>query len=287
MRTSDYDLVWLQGEALPWVPEAIERRLMPSRIPYVVDYDDAWFHRYDRHARTAVRRFLGRKIDGVMARAATVIAGNDYLAARAKRAGACDVQLLPSAVDLEQYPVSVPSPAPRFTIGWIGSPTTAPYLNSISDALRLASEQLKARVVLVGSGPINLPGVCVETRSWQETSEAAEIGKFDVGIMPLTDGPWEQGKCGFKLIQYMAAGRPAIASPVGVNRVIVRHGITGFLAVTTDDWMRSFEALAASIQLRTRMGLAGRQVVEREYSTSVVAPRLLETLIRAARPVET
>jgi glycosyltransferase involved in cell wall biosynthesis len=157
----------------------------------------------------------------------------------------------------------------------------------IADALREASRQLPARVVLVGSGPIDLPGVPVEVRTWQESTEADEICNFDVGIMPLADGPWEQGKCGFKLLQYMAAGLPAIASPVGANKVIVRHGTTGFLATTSDDWMRAFVALAESKELRRRMGLAGRQVVEREYSTSVVAPRLLEALIRAARPVET
>jgi glycosyltransferase involved in cell wall biosynthesis len=287
VRARGLDLIWMQYEALPWLPDLFERWLMPAGVPYVVDYDDAQFHQYDLNSSAVVRWLLKDKLDGIMARAAAVLAGNDYLASRARQAGANEVLVLPSAVDVRRYRTSLNDTPSRFTIGWIGSPTTARYLQLIADALREASRQLPARVVLVGSGPIDLPGVPVEVRTWQESTEADEIGNFDVGIMPLTDGPWEQGKCGFKLLQYMAAGLPAIASPVGANKVIVRHGTTGFLATTSDDWMRAFVALAESKELRTRMGLAGRQVVEREYSTSVMAPRLLETLIRAARPVET
>ena len=286
LQARQYDLLWIQYEALPWLPDLLERWLMPSGVPYVVDYDDAQFHHYDLNSSPVVRWLLKDKHDGIMARAAAVVAGNDYLATRARQAGAAEVVVLPSAVDVTRYrtsPNDTPSP---FTIGWIGSPTTAPYLRVIADALREASRRLHARVVLVGSGPIDLPGVPVEVRTWQESTEADEIGAFDVGIMPLTDGPWEQGKCGFKLLQYMAAGIPAIASPVGANRVIVRHGTTGFLARTSEDWMQAFVALAESKDLRARMGRAGRQVVEREYSTTVVAPRLLDTLIRAARPVQ-
>ena len=287
VRARGFDLVWLQYEALPWLPDLFERWLMPAGVPYVVDYDDAQFHQYDLNSSAVVRWLLKDKLDGVMARAAAVLAGNDYLATRARRAGATEVLLLPSAVDVRLYRTCVHDTPSPFTIGWIGSPTTAQYLQLIADALRDASRQLPARVVLVGSGPIDLPGVPVEVRTWQESTEGDEIGNFDVGIMPLTDGPWEQGKCGFKLLQYMATGLPAIASPVGANKVIVRHGSTGFLARTSEDWMRAFVALAESKDLRARMGRAGRQVVEREDSTTVVAPRLLDTLIRAARPVET
>jgi len=286
LRAGRYDLVWMQYEALPWLPDLFERWLMPQGVPYVVDYDDAQFHHYDLNSSAVVRWLLKDKHDGIMARAAAVLAGNDYLATRARQAGAAEVLVLPSAVDVSPYRTSLNSAPSPFTIGWIGSPTTAKYLQLIADVLREASRRLQARVVLVGSGPIDLPGVPVEVRTWQESTEADEIGNFDVGIMPLADGPWEQGKCGFKLLQYMAAGLPAIASPVGVNKVIVRDGTTGFLARTSEEWMRAFEALAESKDLRARMGRAGRQVVEREYSTTVVAPRLLETLIRAARPVD-
>jgi len=286
VRARDFDLIWMQYEALPWLPDLFERWLMPAGVPYVVDYDDAQFHQYDTNASAVIRWLLKDKHDGIMARAAAVLAGNEYLATRARQAGAAEGVMLPSAVDVSLYRASHHGTSSPFTIGWIGSPTTAQYLAMIAEALREAARKLSARVVLIGSGPIDLPGVPLQVRTWDESTEADEIGNFDVGIMPLTDGPWEQGKCGFKLLQYMAAGLPSIASPVGANNAIVRHGTTGFLARTNEDWMRAFVTLAESSDLRTRMGLAGRQVVEREYSTAIVAPRLLNSLIRAVRPVE-
>lgn len=286
LRSRRFDLLWMQYEALPWFPDRFERWLMPAGVPYVVDYDDAQFHRYDLHSSAAVRWLLSGKHDGIMARAAAVLTGNDYLAARARQAGAVTVRMLPSAVDVGHYRIASPHEASPFTIGWIGSPTTARYLPLIAASLREASRRLGARVVLIGSGSVDLPGVPVEVRPWNESTEADEVATFDVGIMPLADGPWEQGKCGFKLLQYMAAGLPAIASPVGANNVIVRHGVTGMLATTSEEWIRAFTALAESKDLRARMGLAGRAVVEREYSTAIVAPRLLEALTRAARTLE-
>ena len=99
--------------------------------------------------------------------------------------------------------------------------------------------------------------------------------------MPLPDEPWERGKCGYKLIQYMACTRPVIASPVGANREIVEQGVNGFLAATDHEWRSALETLAADPELRARLGRAGRQRVEEQFSTRVTAPRLA-TILRAA-----
>ncbi len=110
--------------------------------------------------------------------------------------------------------------------------------------------------------------------------------KFDVGIMPLTDGPWERGKCGHKLIQYMGCSRPVVASPVGVNRLIVEEGKTGFLASTTDEWVRAFETLKEDRDLRVSLGRNGRKKVETQYSLSIAAPLLasyLEDTVKGSR----
>ena len=108
--------------------------------------------------------------------------------------------------------------------------------------------------------------------------EAAEIQRFDIGIMPLSDDLWERGKCGYKLIQYMACGKPVVAAPVGVNSVIVRHGVNGFLANTESEWTDSLGLLCEDAALRTRMGEAGRIRMVRDYSLQVAAPRLAELL---------
>jgi glycosyltransferase involved in cell wall biosynthesis len=283
LRARQYDLLWMQYEALPWLPDIVERVLTPSRVPYVVDYDDAQFHRYDEHPTALVRRMLGSKLDRVMSRAAVVVAGNQYLADRARAAKATDIELLPSAVDLSRYPLRPALAVERpFTIGWIGSPISTHYLALVAEALREVCLAISARVVLIGAGSIDLPGVPVERLEWNERTEANHLEGFDVGIMPLTDGPTERGKCGFKLVQYMASARPVVASAVGANPEIVRHGETGFLVSSAEDWVRALLALAVAPDLRRRMGAAGRAVVEREYSTAVVRERLLEVFRRAA-----
>jgi glycosyltransferase involved in cell wall biosynthesis len=281
LRAHRYDVLWMQYEALPWLPDLVERLLTPSGVPYVVDYDDAQFHRYDEHPSELVRHLLGSKLDRVMSRAAIVVAGNRYLAERAHKAHAADVELIPSAVDLDRFQLTPASADGPFTIGWIGSPVSARYLSDVAEPLREVCRAIPARVVLVGAGPINLPGVPVEHIAWEEATEAQIVGRFDVGIMPLTDGPIERGKCGFKLLQYMASGRPVVASAVGANTDIVQHGETGFLTSSPQDWTRALQTLAASVDLRRRMGVSGRAVVERRYSTVVVRDRLLDVFKRA------
>lgn len=104
-----------------------------------------------------------------------------------------------------------------------------------------------------------------------------------VGIMPVEDGPWERGKCGYKLIQYMACGLPVVASPVGVNSKIVEEGVNGFLARTDEDWLKAFRILLTDRPLAERIGLAGRDKVRRDYCLQGTAPRLVSALKQAVR----
>lgn len=279
-----HDLVWLEKEALPWLPAWMEQTLLGG-VPYVMDLDDAWFHRYGLHRSGAVRTLLGRKLEALAGKARLVIAGNDHLAQWARDSGAREVLVLPTVIDLERYPPPVPPPPGQpFTIGWMGSPSSAPYLDLVAPALaRLAG---RARLLLVGAHgaqPASLPpGLAVEHAPWREDAEAALLARFDAGIMPLTDGPWERGKCGYKLIQYMAAGRPVVASPVGVNTTLVRDGENGFLAADLAGWAAALERLAGNPELRARLGAAGRRLVEERYCLQAVTPRLAEALRAAA-----
>ena len=255
---------------------------LPRTVPYVVDYDDAEFHRYDNHKSAAVRFLLGKKIDGVMRGAAMVVAGNNYIAEHARKAGAKRVELLPSVVDLERYrPICLPRNE-VFTIGWIGTPITAQFLQLAAPALREVCRGGTTRLVTIGSGPLDLPGVPVEVKPWSEETEARDLQMCDVGIMPVLDNPHNRGKCGLKLIQYMACARPVVGSPIGVNAEIIRPGENGFQAVDTTEWVQALETLRADAALRRRMGQEGRKLVESRYSLAVAAPRLAQLLRSAA-----
>jgi len=285
LRRRRYQLLWIEKEALPWWPLAAEAALLRG-VPFVLDYDDAVFHAYDRHPRAAVRRLLGRRIDGLMRRSALVIAGNAYLAERARAAGAGRVEILPTVIDLDRYPRPEPPTAeagapPR--IVWIGSPSTARYLELLREPLAELARQRPFVLRVVGGGPVDLPGVAVEPAPWTEAGEVDLLRGCAAGIMPLADSPWERGKCGYKLVQYMACGLPVVASPVGVNRELVRDGQNGYLAADGAAWLRALRELLDDPARRARLGAAGRALVEQDYCVQRTAPRLAGWLREAAQ----
>jgi glycosyltransferase involved in cell wall biosynthesis len=288
LKSQKYDLIWLEKEALPWLPAWLELLLLRGRTPYVVDYDDAVFHRYDQHSASVVRWLLGQKIDRVMRNARLVIAGNDYLANRATQAGAKWVEILPTVVDLDRYPLSKAPQNEVFTIGWIGTPLKFfNYIKELAPVLKEICRDGGAKVVAIGAKETNIEDIPLEIKPWSEATEVKEMQQFDVGIMPLTDTPFERGKCGFKLIQYMASSRPVIGSPVGVNAEIIEQGINGFHASSQAEWLQAFQKLKNDRYLRESMGLAGRKLVEDKYNIKITAPRLLQLLQAAVQVKKT
>lgn len=274
-----YDVVWLEQEIWPWLPAWLELFLLGRSTKLVMDCDDAVFHRYDEHRLWLVRWLLGKKIDGVMRRANMVTAGNEYLAKRARAAGCRRVEWLPTVIDLERYPSSMSLHEENaVVVGWIGSPSTADYLREVSAALEPLQAAGLIRCIAIGARPDQLRGTPFEARVWQEDTEVAQLQGCDIGIMPLPDAPWERGKCGYKLVQYMACGLPVVASPVGVNATIVATGENGFLATEIGQWAEAVRQLALDSDLRGRMGRAGREQVEQTYCVQVQAGRLIEML---------
>jgi len=263
------------------MPALAEWLLVKVGIRYIVDYDDALFHRYDRHRSWLIRSLLGRKIDSVMRHAALVVAGNDYLAERARAAKARRVEIVPTVVDLTRYVALQSDNNHTLVIGWIGSPATSCYLSAIASVYESLTKRFDLRFVAVGVSEEEVRGLPIEVWHWSEKTEVQSIQAFDIGIMPLEDSPWECGKCGYKLIQYMACGLPVVASPVGVNRQIIEHGSNGFLAQDVHEWVQALDRLLKDQDLRRRMGAKGRERVEAWYSLQVQAPRL-EGLMREA-----
>ena len=280
-RARQFDLVWIEKEMLPWIPSWIELALLPSKMPVLVDYDDAIFHQYDQHRSSIVRWLLGNKVAEVVRRANLVVAGNDYLAEFARDAGAKQVELLPTVVDVSRYATYSTDSSFSITIGWIGSPNTARYLKLIAPALLHLVNTKNVRLIAVGANAEQLSDLPIEIRAWTEHGEVYEIQQFDIGIMPLPDEPFERGKCGYKLIQYMACGKPVVASPVGVNSEIVRDGVDGFLASSVDEWINAINTLCDDLLLRRSMGASGRLRVVDSYSLQAIVP-LLDGLLRSA-----
>jgi len=281
-----HDVVWIEKEIFPYFPAVFERLLALLGVRYIVDYDDAIFHNYDLSGSGLIRKLLGRKIDMVMARATCVIAGNQYLAERALQAGAKRVEVIPTVVDHPRYFQAARTGNGQLVIGWIGSPSTQRYVVDIQDALRAVCDKTGARLMLVGATDAvvdQLSGIPVEILPWSEESEAENIAQMDVGIMPLVDGPWEKGKCGYKLIQYMASGVPVVASPVSVNVEIVDGYGCGRLAESTNEWAESLLELLSDADVRKAFGLAGREAVEKRYSLQNQAPILADILKSSGR----
>ncbi|MBL0141422.1 MAG: glycosyltransferase family 4 protein [Betaproteobacteria bacterium] len=280
-----FDLVVVQYEAYPYLPGFAENGLRRSGVPFVLDLDDAIFHQYDSHRNPLVRSLLGGKIARLMCGAAAVHAGSAYLADYAREAGARRVEFIPTVADTARL-APADSPAGERTglrIGWIGSPSTSSYLALVKPALReFCARHPEAKVVLIGARPDALDGLPVTRLAWSEEREADDLRSLDIGIMPLADDPWSRGKCGFKLIQYMACGLPVIASPVGANRDIVEPGVNGLLATTTAEWVAALEVLAANDADRAHMGRAGRESVLARYSLEAVLPRIVASFRDAA-----
>jgi glycosyltransferase involved in cell wall biosynthesis len=274
-----HDLLWIEKELLPWLPYWLERRAI-GKTPYVLDFDDAWSLRYERSGSALIRYLLGRKFSALLQGAALTITGNESLYEWAKREGAANILLLPTVIDLDHYALA-PEPAGPFTIGWVGTPLTANYLQNIAAPLRALAAEAPLRLLIIGAPDAEIDGVTCEHADWDETTEAADIARCHAGIMPLPDDEWARGKSGYKLIQYMAMGRPAVASPVGANRGIVEHGRSGFLAADDADWLAALRRLRDEPGLRAAMGAAARARVEQDFCLQVTAPVLINALKEA------
>ncbi len=275
------DILWIEKELLPGLPYRFEAALIGSRIPYVLDLDDAIFHNYDLGRTPLTRWLLGDKIDRLMRHAHTVVVGNAYLAERARAAGARDVQVIPTVIDGERYGVAKPSSTGPLTIGWIGSPVTFKYVKTLLPVLEEVCRRTGGRLLLIGAGP-DVPIVSwINAVPWSEEDEVTRLASIDIGIMPIPDGLWERGKCGYKLIQYMACGKPVVASQVGANVEIVEEGVQGFLATDSEAWLERLERLASDAALRQRMGMAGLERARKLYTIQAVVPRLAQVLFSA------
>jgi glycosyltransferase involved in cell wall biosynthesis len=242
----------------------------------VFDFDDAVMFRDPfRGAPCSIRR------SGRFSRTARgchgIVAGNAYLLALAREAGASGPAcVLPTPVDLSRFPAAGPREGGPFRLGWIGQASTLPYLQDLGrvfEGIALARPGISLRVI-ADAFP-SFGALPVEACPWSEEEEPRLLAGIDVGLMPLRDDPWSRGKCGYKILQYFAAGKPVIASPVGVNADLVVPGRNGILARGAGEWTDAILRLADNPEERVSMGRQGVQtLVSGGYTLPSVASRL-------------
>jgi glycosyltransferase involved in cell wall biosynthesis len=278
-QSQSYDVVFVQYEMFPYLPAFLELLISRFACRLIYDYDDAMHIQY-RESKSILSSLVRDKIPRLMRNADGVVVGNSYLSTFAKQFQP-DVFIVPSGVALNRYSAKIHSEKPPHepvVIGWIGTPVTSRYLGLIREALQRLATTHTIRLQVVGDPAFRMEGIEVRALPWNYESEADDVLAFDVGVMPLEDTNWEKGKCGVKLLQYMASGLPSVASPIGINNDIVQQGETGFLARTTEEWYETLKLLVESSALRRRVGHKARQLVAQKYDTRVVAQDLITSV---------
>jgi glycosyltransferase involved in cell wall biosynthesis len=283
-RASHFDAVILQRKLLPdWQLRALRR----AAEYLVFDFDDAVLYRDSYDSRGLESRWRSRRFAQTVTMADTVVAGNDFLADCALRAGARvdRVHVIPTCVDPRVYPVArQDEESAVIDLVWIGSASTLQGLEQsrpIWERLAKAFRHLRIRIIcdrIPESFP--LPVVPIP---WSEATEACELAAGHIGVSWLPDDLWSRGKCGLKVLQYQAAGLPVVANPVGAHCEMVHAGETGMLATTPGDWVDAMGTLVADARLRQEMGYEARRRIEAHYSVAAWADTFVSSMTGTTR----
>lgn len=275
-----FDFVFLQRK----LPPVWQTRLLAKRSKRLIfDFDDAVVYRDSNDPRGPGCPRRARRFAAVVRASDLVLAGNAFLADLAEDAGAREVRVFPTCLDVDRY-----RPRPRadsandrgLTLVWIGSSSTLQFLERKRDLWKRVGEELPGtRFKIVCDRFPRFDGIAVEPVPWSEAIEASALSGSDVGVAWVPDDLWSRGKCGLKVLQYQAAGLPAVAAPVGVHREMIEPGVSGFLPETDDDWIAAFRRLRQDPALRERQGIAARRSVENRYATRRWSERFAEALI--------
>ncbi len=280
-RARDYDGVVIYREIATLGPAVYERLLSRTKIPIIVDFDDAiWMTGPGSVNGVFAKLKFSGKTATICRHSTVVTVGNEYLAnwARPKNP---QVFVVPTSIELAHYPAQPELPEDgSFVIAWSGSHSTLIHLEGARRAIERLGARHKVVLRVICDRPQARPFQGVETQfiPWRAASEAEDVGRCHVGMMPLPDDEFARGKCGLKALQFMATGRPVVVSPVGVNREIVQSGENGLVAGSEEDWVTAFESLRADPEKRRRMGAAARRTVEANYAAPVAAARFAQAI---------
>ena len=274
---SSFDFIFIHRESAPLGPPIIEyiiSKIWRKKIIY--DFDDAiWLTDRIGESRISSALRFRKKVGLICKWSHLVCCGNDYLADYA-RLFSKNVVILPTTIDTALHTPGPERPGRKVTVGWTGSHSTLKYLKSLGTVLqRLAENHPDVQFIFIADEDPGLPLTNAAFIRWTKETEIEDLARIDIGIMPLPDDAWTRGKCGFKALQYMAMGIPAVLSPVGVNKAIVEHGVNGYLCAKDEEWLLCLGELIRDAGKRREMGLRGRKKVIDHYSVAVNADKFL------------
>lgn len=263
-----YNYVFIQRGSAPLGPPVFEwilTKLLRKKVIY--DFDDAiWIPNTSRENRIAGWFKAFWKVKYICKWSYKVVGGNDFLCDYARQYNR-NVIRIPTCVDTHRHhTIQKAHVNDDLVIGWTGSHTTLVYLDEVKDILIELQQEFNFSFVVICNKPPSWQMHKLVFVPWRGDTEVEDLLRMDIGIMPLKENAWTEGKCGFKLIQYMSLGIPAVASPAGVNKVIIDQGINGFLCTNAQEWKEAFRALLGDARLRQKMGEAGRKKMIEQYS---------------------
>ena len=274
----EYQAIFIQKKLLSRLElSLLYCKVRKKKIKIVYDYDDAIMYQPTCGRRVQQR---AQRFQALTAVADLIIAGNQYLAAEAETGYRNKIRIVPTVLHVAGYKAKDSSENKKdVIIGWIGTKSTIEYLRFVVPVLaklQVRYPQVRFKVVSDKKPDLALPGLIY--KQWCADLEVEQLRSFDVGIMPLPQNKWTEGKCGFKLVQYAAVAIPAVCSPVGVNKEIVKDAVTGFWADSLKDWEDRLSTLIESGQFRKQLGLAGRQHVAEKYNLDHWGPYLAKQI---------
>lgn len=280
LKCGNYDLVWVLRGLAPIESPFLFNFIKRKKIPIIFEFDDAiYLGEKASRLRTKLTRSWD-KIHKYVSKSDAIIVGNKILGTWAEKYNH-RVFNIPTGVDMNDYPIKKKIDSDGvFTIGWIGSSSTAPNLELVLPAIEEFSKKRKVKFIVLGGLPMSFENENIEYKDipWSLENQMEILQQFDVGIAPLYDTPFNKGKCAYKIIQYMATGLPVIASPVGIQKDIIKNFNNGYLASDPKEWVDAFFSLANSIDLRKKMGVSSRVAAEENYDLRILARQLSDTI---------
>lgn len=281
-----YQYIFIHREVAPLGPPLFEWLMVKfSSAKLIYDFDDAIWLTDNLEESNFIRLVRWRiKVASICKWSSIISCGNEYLANYARNFNT-SVVVNPTTIDIdgiksEKIRTSSNQGVNEITIGWTGSHSTLKYLNQIEAVIRqLQNSNPNIKLLVIANKKPDLKISNFEFRMWSKATEIEDLMNISIGIMPLPDNDWTKGKCGFKILQYMALGIPCIASNVGVNQQIIQHGINGYLCSTVEEWVHYFHLLISNPSLREEIGQNGKKTVRDHYSVAANSDNFLRLFL--------